>query len=31
MERIEKGIVAADVCIEGELKNEYTGIYIKLS
>lgn len=31
MERTEKGTITADVCIEGELINEYTGIYIKLS
>jgi len=30
MARTEKGTIAADICIEGELNDEYTGIYIKL-
>ena len=29
MARTEKGTIAADICIEGELNDEYTGIYIK--
>lgn len=30
MARTEKGTIAADICIEGELNDEYTGIYMML-